>query len=417
MPMTREPFAQSEPTAARREVIFKLVDRTDNATPETGLTLTVGGSEVEVSKNGAAFGTSAGTAAEVGGGYYSYQFTAAELDTIGTVRLKLDDAAAAIEIVDVEVRHPAQVYGSAYQGSIWIDGSEGTSGSTVGIHGTVGTPCTTIAEADTLNGVLGIKDYQIIDGPLTLDATTYEDFTFTGTGLQRRILTLNSKNLNGCAFVGLVLVGTAGTGTWTATECTFPGTSVGAGLNFFRCMFSGTITIGSAAVSIFHQCANLQDGGGSPVFDLNDLNTIQRFEAWSGDISLANMTHASALASITSLGGKVTLAASNTDGAITVSGPAALDDSSAGTTVTSDANADPRINTALMMGNYTFDQIVYDSNGFMSSARLRLWDSVANVPASPEGSETAGLLKTVTITGTADTTYPTQPGSVKATIA
>ena len=89
-------IAVSEPTAARRQVIFKLVDRTDNSTPETGITLTVGGSEVEISKNGAAFGTSAGTAAEVGGGYYSYQFTTGEVDTAGSVRLKIDDAAAAI---------------------------------------------------------------------------------------------------------------------------------------------------------------------------------------------------------------------------------------------------------------------------------------------------------------------------------
>jgi len=69
---------QSESTAARRRVPILMVDATDGATPETGLTL-----YGLVAKNGGTFAASAGTFAETGYGQYYYQFDTGEIDTLG----------------------------------------------------------------------------------------------------------------------------------------------------------------------------------------------------------------------------------------------------------------------------------------------------------------------------------------------
>ena len=411
-------IAVSEPTAARRQVIFQLVDRTDNSTPETGITLTVGGSEVEISKNGAAFGTSAGTAAEVGGGYYSYQFTTGEVDTIGTVRLKLDDAAAAIDVVEVEVRAAAQVYGDAYQGKIWIDPTNGTSGSTVGIHGTTHTPCTTAAEADTLSAALGLKHWMLLDGTTTLNAADYVGYIFEGRS-QGAVCALNSKNLESSSFMSCQVTGTAGTGAWYAERCILLGTNIGAALEFFRCLFSGDITV-AAGLAIFHQCGDLHDGGGIPNFDFNGVNTDLVFVDWTGDIGFDNLTHASASAVVyTKAGGLITVTAACTDGALTLEGLAGLSDSSAGTTVTSTRLVDPQIvNIAngVMLNNVVHDNLTIDANGFVSARRMRVYNSLANADlATDGGSETAGLIGTCTASATVETGRTLEPGFIRWT--
>lgn len=78
---------QSEATAARRRVPIYLVDATDGVTPETGLTFS--GSDVQLSKNGAAFASFAGTMTEVAAGLYHYEATAGELDTLGFLAVKV----------------------------------------------------------------------------------------------------------------------------------------------------------------------------------------------------------------------------------------------------------------------------------------------------------------------------------------
>jgi len=72
---------------------------------------------------------------------------------------------------------------------------------------------------------------------------------------------------------------------------------------------------------------------------------------------------------------------------------------------------------ALLHGHFYYDNEVIDGNGFVTSYRLRLFDSQANTNlATDGGSETAGLIGTVTITGTPNTSWPTLPSTVKGTI-
>lgn len=85
---------QSEVTAARRRVPIWLVDATDGITAEMGVTGTP-----RISKNGGASAAAAGTITEVDAtnmpGLYYLEFTAAEVDTLGTVLVSFKTAATA----------------------------------------------------------------------------------------------------------------------------------------------------------------------------------------------------------------------------------------------------------------------------------------------------------------------------------
>lgn len=78
---------QSEATASYRRIPFPCVDDTDGKTPETGLTFAAG--ELKIAKNGGAEANAAGTVTEGAGGVYYYEATAAELNTLGLVTLRV----------------------------------------------------------------------------------------------------------------------------------------------------------------------------------------------------------------------------------------------------------------------------------------------------------------------------------------
>lgn len=78
----------SEATAARRRIPVLLVDITDGFTPETGVVTPT----INISKNGAAVATGAGTWTEIGNGQYYYEFTTGEVDTLGWIAVNIEKA-------------------------------------------------------------------------------------------------------------------------------------------------------------------------------------------------------------------------------------------------------------------------------------------------------------------------------------
>lgn len=79
-------LVQNEATATHRRIPFYMVNDIDGKTPQLGLTFS--GSEIVISKNGAAETNFAGSPVEVGGGLYYYQFTQGELDTLGYITVR-----------------------------------------------------------------------------------------------------------------------------------------------------------------------------------------------------------------------------------------------------------------------------------------------------------------------------------------
>lgn len=85
-------YKQSESAAERRWIMFFCADDDagDNYAPKTGLTFGLG--DLKVAKAGSAWADATGTTAngrvvEIGGGWYWYQFSATELNTLGALGL------------------------------------------------------------------------------------------------------------------------------------------------------------------------------------------------------------------------------------------------------------------------------------------------------------------------------------------
>ena len=93
----------SEATAAYRKILFFAFDddAADAYAPLTGLTFAAG--ELKWKKAGVAEANAAGTATEVGGGWYEYEATAGELDTLGVALMRTNKADVYSEGVPVQV--------------------------------------------------------------------------------------------------------------------------------------------------------------------------------------------------------------------------------------------------------------------------------------------------------------------------
>jgi hypothetical protein len=79
--MNYQIILQSEAVAARRRIPFFLASSVDGFTPVTGTVFAA--ADIQISQDGAAEASSAGTVTELGGGLYYYEATAGELATLG----------------------------------------------------------------------------------------------------------------------------------------------------------------------------------------------------------------------------------------------------------------------------------------------------------------------------------------------
>lgn len=95
-------IAPNEGTAARRRVPVYLVDVTDGVTAETAIAIAANNDsdcadstdECCVSKAGGTLTYCTGTLTHLGRGQYYYEFAAAEVDTVGSLTVEINDSAA-----------------------------------------------------------------------------------------------------------------------------------------------------------------------------------------------------------------------------------------------------------------------------------------------------------------------------------
>lgn len=96
---------QSEATAGNRWVCFQAFDddAADNFAPKTGLTFSAG--ELKVCKAGGAWADAANhaTVVEIGGGWYWYQFSQTECNTLGPLMLILNKTDVYADAVEAQV--------------------------------------------------------------------------------------------------------------------------------------------------------------------------------------------------------------------------------------------------------------------------------------------------------------------------
>lgn len=174
-------ITQNEATAAQRTISIYAVDATDGVTPETGLTPTV-----QVSKNGAAFAAGAGTVAEVASGVYTYELTAAEVDTLGALIVRVTDAAMRTVVQEHQVI-AADLY-TTVPAAVWdvAAASHATANTFGALVGTIDDIDTAV---DNLGDDEGLKNRFVDMGVLDANESTAgfgmedaADITITMTG-------------------------------------------------------------------------------------------------------------------------------------------------------------------------------------------------------------------------------------------
>jgi len=130
----------NESTAALRRIFFVAVDVTDGVTRLTGLTFS--GSEIMISKNGAAAAAFGGSVTEVDSGdipgLYYYECTAGEVDTEGVLTLKIAGSLMATQEIAVEIKASSAAPSAAsIADAVWDEARSGhTTAGTFG-EGTI----------------------------------------------------------------------------------------------------------------------------------------------------------------------------------------------------------------------------------------------------------------------------------------
>lgn len=103
-----------------QKIMFVMIDSSGTEVTGLGTGFTLG-----ISKAGAAFGASAGTKAEIGSGWYSYELTASETDTLGELAIKVTGSGAVQQnlLYDVVEDYWDTAAGQAILGSLVTVGS------------------------------------------------------------------------------------------------------------------------------------------------------------------------------------------------------------------------------------------------------------------------------------------------------
>jgi hypothetical protein len=364
-------------------------------------------------------------------GVYTFEYTLADvtnhattMDTWIIVTREETTTTAGFLPVGELVLNPPDLIAALYQGQIYIDANNGTAGSVLGLHGTPGKPTTTAALADTLSSSTGFKTWNIA-GNISLNAAEYYNYRFNGIGgaLFSQI-TLNSKIVRGCHFEGLIVTGAMGASAnaaFSAHRCYLTALTNIRAFDATECKVDGAWSFAAATIGLanMHRCVDGASGAGSLSIALTGADTVfLRLADYTGAITITGCDDAGNDIDIYGSGSAVTLDSSCTAGSILVSGLVAVTDNSAGSTVTKKQAVDPQllnIAAGVLFGNSIRDNVSdnIDGNGFVTSQRIRVFDSSGNVPSSGGGSETTGLLGTLTGTATADTVYPLEPALLR----
>jgi len=91
---------QSQSVAARRRIIIRAFDSTTHL-PKTGVT--IASTDLMIGKNGAAEAAFAGTWTEIASGLYSYEATAAELNTLGSITFRINKSGCDPNVKEAQV--------------------------------------------------------------------------------------------------------------------------------------------------------------------------------------------------------------------------------------------------------------------------------------------------------------------------
>lgn len=229
------------------------------------------------------------------------------------------------------IRQAATIEGSVGQaisdiaysfGGIHIDLANGVAGTVRGINGTPSNPVDSEADARTLADAVGIREYTITGGTLTL-TQSHTEWTFHGRhGPASDRLNPGGQDCDGSAFEQLHITGTFGgaaNGELNGEKCVVEdvtGFKSGPNGAWLITRFLGTVTLaGATSRTAVRELSTsiagaIIDVNGNSTFEARDVAGFVQFDAMGG----------SSLVGLTLAGAGVTIGATSTGGIVSISG-------------------------------------------------------------------------------------------------
>jgi len=219
-----------------------------------------------------------------------------------------------------------------YAGAIYIDTNNGFPGIDVGIHGIPTNPVDNLADAITLAVAVGVRKFVFVPGSSITLTQTFANWIFEG---HDSTITLNGQDISDSTFSGVNIVGAglAASGPPLFKNCRL-GTSTLPACTAIQCIFTATITMGTASGDYFFDaCFSGVAGTGTPniIFAVTSNLSIRHY---SGGVEIQSMGTGSNM-SLEGFG-QIRLNANCTDGTIAIRGTFTVTDNSGGAVTLSD---------------------------------------------------------------------------------
>jgi len=276
---------------------------------------------------------------------------------------------------------------------IYLNTDSGISGTDYPA-GTSGYPVNNIIDALAIAVQEGVKALKI-RGSVTLPSSV-AGWTFSASSVSETTIELNNQDVEHTVFKNTTLTGICN-GSIYANDCVFDNTKNLKGIGL-KCVLYGSLSIATTGQFNVHDVRGFDPD--IVHIDFNNTGVCVLTKSIM-HLEVTNMTDVNAL--FVRIGvGNITLGTSNTDGTVLI-GPDGLiiDDGYTGVVIADNTTRehvwqDPRALRikGLSQENQFMDQTVYDSNSQLISARIRLYDSAANV-----GTDN-GVIATYTVTST-----------------
>ena len=172
-------------------------------------------------------------------------------------------------------------------GFIYLDTSNGSSGTTAYVNGTPTNPVDSLADAMTLAAALDIYHIRVANGSSIVLNASLNNYVLCG---ESWTLDLNGQNIGGS-----IIIGADFSGAYIGTDPEFRlgkmGTTSGPPAHFHGTMFSSDFTITAPGDYFFDKCYSGIAGTGAPSIDFGALvgGSNVNFRSYSGGVEVKNM--------------------------------------------------------------------------------------------------------------------------------
>jgi hypothetical protein len=309
-----------------------------------------------------------------------------------------DDSGAGCTVID----ETDSSYLSFQDGSAWCNLDDGSAGG----EGTETDPVSTLDLAIGVARANKLRKVTVVGAGLTTPTVSMADLEIYGIG-GGPTMDLGGVACTNTKIHDMIVYGAQGTGVIQFFDCLLTSITGGA-FNGTRCLLFYGITflpLNDGSYSLIDcDSAGVEEVGSQVVLSLPGDPGVGglAIRRLSGAVTLKDIDNSETVVEADGSGGHVTIDVSCSNGTLRIRGDMTYTDNSSGAVTIDDqrtwrgdfdsTNVQIDRVLGLLHENSIVDNQAYDADDRLTSARLRVFDSAGNVPSSPGGSETTGLL-------------------------